>query len=352
MASASDLAGVLRHEADCFLQRLERALDADRVYPVALKAYFRAEGTTSEAPIGGEPVIIRGGGMDAAPGAVEELERRIVDELGPAPYGVLRLKAHDDKSASKPFIDMQRRLLPADVTGAGNPSVALVRSELEANRRMVMQLHSLLIQNNAQLTQIVVSQNHPQATLATTRVVPAAAADGSGLSTIVTMGALVLLYPVIQRSLGLRPGTALDETITVAMQWLRKDGTLPQLTGPGVTASGPPLEAYAPGQAPPTSNGSNGHGSQPGAAAVTADRGAELRAKLTEVLDLAKLDPTWRAELVRTANADPRIAYAAAQAAGIPDLALGDLPQRARELDAAAGGSKAPDAPAPAGGAS
>jgi hypothetical protein len=138
----------------------------------------------------------------SAQAIAEEVHKAIADIYGWSPDGNLEIRVNKPGEAARPPIRLNRRCVSAE-SAAEEPSLALVRAQLAAERQARQEMHAQTVALVGHLTAVVSSQNATIGTLATARGAAAAAGDISGPWGIVALGALILGYPSVKAALKL-----------------------------------------------------------------------------------------------------------------------------------------------------
>lgn len=263
MSTRSDLSAALFGEAG-LADRITkyRAGELERWSPPPLeephvcKVWFR---------LGAEVQRVEVAEINVKPGftgqaIAEEVARKVEQVYGGGPVGELQVCFYPAGQASAPPVKVVRRIIAPDEV-EGSPSVEFLRARLATSEQRQAELHGLIANLATAQLQTIHNQGTAIATLATARGGAAAAADVGGPWGLLALGGLVIGYPMLRRTLGLKPDASLEEVIervtdigARAYRQLGAEPTPPAPTLPPAPPAGaaPPVAPTEATETPPT----------------------------------------------------------------------------------------------------
>ena len=145
-------------------------------------------------------------GATASRVCCEDIKQSVIDALGPMPACLLRVQLYVKGHSATPEVRIDFRIEPEFETQGYDPSAFDVGTALA----MIQQYHAAMIgmaaqvgSSNAGMQQLVAVQSQTIAQLGAMRSVTSASADTSSIGSMVSMGALALLWPHLSKQLGL-----------------------------------------------------------------------------------------------------------------------------------------------------
>lgn len=218
------------------------------------------------------------------PSIAEAVAREVEKVYGGGPVGELQVSFYPAGKGASPPVKVVRRIIAPDEV-EGSPSVEFLRARLATSEQRLAELHGLVVNVTSAQLQTIHAQGTAIATLATARGGAAAAADVGGPWGLLALGGLVIGYPMLRRSLGLKPDASLEEVIErvtdIGARAYRQIGASDPTPPPG-----PP--AVPNGAAPPADTAEEGSSPSPATEAEPTD---EDIARALEVYKRVQADP-------------------------------------------------------------
>ena len=183
---------------------------------------------------------------------VDHVEELIREKLGPSPFGVIRVQGYEPRHSAHPSFDMTRTLIPEEAAGLAEPNIAVYRSVNADLQRRVHQLEGNIVQVTNSLAVALGATSQSLQAAATLRTASTASNELSGIGPLVSLGAIILLYPQIKDFLGLPSDAPLADVIKAGQMAIT--GAL----GPPA-ANGSPAGGKAPTNAPELKPGRFSH---------------------------------------------------------------------------------------------
>ena len=200
MSSPTDLQGFLRNDDENLSSRLSTWLDRgdDRrgniTLPARIVVRWTAPGAASSEQLFELPITAR---PKEAANLIEEIEKRVVEKLGPAPVGILRVRGNGKGASASPGLDFQCTLV-TESTANGTAGEALLRGMVEQFARMTREMHTAGQQDRAALMTLVADQAKTIQKLATVRTASSAAADNNSLGSVFGIMVLLMIAPFLK----------------------------------------------------------------------------------------------------------------------------------------------------------
>ena len=180
------------------------------IRPITARAWFTLDGHTARElvfqEVYPEPTKVTPENL------LIELEDTLAGAVGTRPVGLLEVRYHEEGRADWPGVKLQRKL--RDLTEADQPmSTTFLRGEVARLNRENGQLVDAIMGSHGDLRTLVATQAEQLAHLATQRATTTSAADLSSPWAPIGMMMLFVLVPVVQRSIGLKAGSSLVDTV-------------------------------------------------------------------------------------------------------------------------------------------
>lgn len=318
MSTRTDLTGALVGDEDNLTLRMSDFFAKHAGKTLVINVRWTPIGGSAPEKLNDDPILVEKAAPAGVCNLVEAVSKVITGKLGPSPAGLLRVQGYVKGESGNPGkpLDFSRTLVPADLSGLGDPNLTLVRGQLDQALRQNSTLHTLLVQlasaNAGSLGQLA----QANAQLATVRAAASAGADAGTLGTLIGIGAVLVMAPVIKRELGLPPNATLDQVLQSVRRQALSVAAADALEPPAP----PPRAMFSEPPAPPGAGGGAGAGAGGPEAPEAAQGAAQApplpagQVDLDQVLAQLRADPELRRQAFARAMQDPEL-KAAAEAA-------------------------------------
>lgn len=200
---------VLTEQEDCLASRMKELVDRlkEDDYPLTVAVYFRGRDDSGAKQVVKLTVANK---ITTVVNLLDEIRKRLVDDLGPRPIGNINFKAWPKGESADPPVNFRRELVApsGDVDGEKEYLKRRVREleqQLGVAMGQVMSITGMLAERNVGMAEAFQK-------LATTRGAVNGVSDVSPVSLIA--GALIVpaLMPVLNKQLGLASDAPMSET--------------------------------------------------------------------------------------------------------------------------------------------
>lgn len=238
MATPALLSEALREADDNLTLRLSQWFTQVHSEKLFVNVRFSPHGQGPQR-LNGEPLEVNRQ-LEGINNFVDRIEDLIREKLGPAPFGVLRIQGYEPRKSASPSLDFTRTLIPEEAAGLNDANSAVYRAINADLLRRNAQLETHLVSMSSQLAIALGSTSQALQGAATIRTASSASNELSGLGPLVSLIAIIVLYPQLKEILGLPPDAPMTDVIKAARTAL--------FTGlpPGGPSSAPGAPSSAP----------------------------------------------------------------------------------------------------------